>query len=212
HDSVWIGEDGPTHQPVEQLSSLRLIPNLWVIRPCDPNEVSVAFEIAVERKGGPTAIILTRQKVPALDRSKYPPADRIKRGAYILADTDDQPDILLIASGSEVHLALEAKAQLDKMGLRTRVVNMASFEIFELQDGEYRREVIPKNARKVAIEAGRGLCWYKYVGEDGLVISIERFGKSAPYQDLMKDFGFTAEKIVEKILQHYNLTKGEHDK
>ncbi|MCX8188001.1 MAG: transketolase, partial [Nitrososphaeria archaeon] len=209
HDSVWIGEDGPTHQPVEQLSSLRLIPNLWVIRPCDPNEVSVAFEIAVERKGGPTAIILTRQKVPALDRSKYPPADRIKRGAYILADTDDQPDILLIASGSEVHLALEAKAQLDKMGLRTRVVNMASFEIFELQDGEYRREVIPKNARKVAIEAGRGLCWYKYVGEDGLVISIERFGKSAPYQDLMKDFGFTAEKIVEKILQHYNLTKGE---
>ncbi|MEM4526948.1 MAG: transketolase, partial [Nitrososphaerota archaeon] len=205
HDSLWIGEDGPTHQPVEQLSSLRLIPNLWVIRPCDPNEVSVAWEIAIERKDGPTAIILTRQKVPVLDRSKYPPAENIKRGAYVLADTEGDPDILIIASGSEVHLALEVRSLLEKMGVKIRVVNMASFEIFELQDEEYRRKVIPKNVRKVAIEAGRGLCWYKYVGEDGLVISIERFGKSAPYQDLMKDFGFTAEKIIEKISEHYNL-------
>ncbi|MCL7388529.1 MAG: transketolase [Thaumarchaeota archaeon] len=206
HDSLWIGEDGPTHQPVEQLSSLRLIPNLWVIRPCDPNEVSVAWEIAIERKDGPTAIILTRQKVPVLDRNKYPPASNIKKGAYILADTDRSPDILVLASGSEVHLALEVKEMLENRGIKTRVVNMASFEIFEQQDEEYKRRVIPKNVRKVAIEAGRGLCWYKYVGENGLVISIERFGKSAPYQDLMRDFGFTSERILYEIMKHFNIS------
>lgn len=205
HDSLWIGEDGPTHQAVEHLSSLRLIPNLWVIRPCDPNEVSVAWSIAIERKDGPTAIILTRQKVPVLDRSIYPSADNIRRGAYILVEASSKPDLLLIASGSEVHLALEAKTILERMGLKISVVNMASFELFEIQDKEYRRRVIPKDVRKVAIEAGRSLCWHRYVGEDGLVIGVERFGKSAPYQDLMKDFGFTGEKIVEKILKHYNL-------
>ncbi|MCL7397240.1 MAG: transketolase [Thaumarchaeota archaeon] len=206
HDSLWIGEDGPTHQPVEQLSSLRLIPNLWVIRPCDPNEVSVAWEIAIERKDGPTAIILTRQKVPVLDRNKYPPASNIKKGAYILADTDRSPDILVLASGSEVHLALEVKEMLENRGIKTRVVNMASFEIFEQQDEEYKRRVIPKNVRKVAIEAGRGLCWYKYVGENGLVISIERFGKSAPYQDLVRDFGFTSERVLYEIMKHFNIS------
>ncbi|MEM3410130.1 MAG: transketolase C-terminal domain-containing protein, partial [Nitrososphaerota archaeon] len=205
HDSVWVGEDGPTHQPVEQLSSLRLIPNLWVIRPCDPNEVSVAWEIAIERKDGPTAIILTRQKVPVLDRSKYPPADSIRKGAYILADSGNEPDLLILASGSEVHIALEVKKILEEKGVKTRVVNMASFELFELQNEDYRRRVVPRSIARVAIEAGRGLCWYRYVGEDGLVISIERFGKSAPYQDLMVDFGFTSEKISEKILQHFNL-------
>jgi len=208
HDSVWIGQDGPTHQPVEQLSSLRLIPNLWVIRPCDANEVAVAWEIAIERKEGPTAIILTRQKIPTLDRSKYPPANSIKRGAYILADCEGDPDILIIASGSEVHQALEAKEILERRGLRIRVVNMASFEIFELQDEEYKRKVIPKHIkRRVAIEAGRGLCWYKYVGEDGLVISIEEFGKSAPYKDLQKYYGFTGEAIAEKIIKHFNLSQ-----
>ncbi|MEM4536112.1 MAG: transketolase [Nitrososphaerota archaeon] len=205
HDSVWVGEDGPTHQPVEQLSSLRLIPNLWVIRPCDPNEVSVAWEIAIERKDGPTAIILTRQKVPVLDRSKYPPADSIRKGAYILADSGNEPDLLILASGSEVHIALEVKKILEEKGVKTRVVNMASFELFELQNEDYRRRVVPRSVARVAIEAGRGLCWYRYVGEDGLVISIERFGKSAPYQDLMVDFGFTSEKISEKILRQFNL-------
>ena len=204
HDSLWIGEDGPTHQPVEQLSSLRLIPNLWVIRPCDPNEVSVAWEIAIERKDGPTAIILTRQKIPVLDRSNYPPADSIKRGAYILADSNGIPDLLIIASGSEVHLALEVKKMLEERGVKTRVVNMTSFELFEKQDKEYREKVIPKDIKKVAIEAGRGLCWHKYVGEDGLIISIEKFGKSAPFQELMKDYGFTAEKICEKIIRFFD--------
>ena len=206
HDSVWIGEDGPTHQPVEQLSSLRLIPNLWVIRPCDPNEVSVAWEIAIERKDGPTAIILTRQKVPVLDRNIYPTADNIKKGAYVLADTDSSPDIVILASGSEVHLALQAKRMLEDRGIKTRIVNMASFEIFEQQEEKYKLEVIPRNVRKVAIEAGRGLCWYKYVGENGLVISIERFGKSAPYQDLIKDFGFEGEKILYEILGHFKIS------
>jgi transketolase len=205
HDSLWIGEDGPTHQPVEQLSSLRLIPNLWVIRPCDPNEVSVAWEVAIERKDGPTAIILTRQKVAILDRDRHPPADGIKRGAYILADSDGEPDLLIIASGSEVHLALEVKKMLEEKGVKTRVVNMASFEIFEEQDEEYRKNVIPKNIRKVAIEVGRGLCWHKYVGEDGLIIGVEKFGKSAPFQELMKDYGFTAEKIYERIVRYYGL-------
>ena len=205
HDSVWIGEDGPTHQPVEQLSSLRLIPNLWVIRPCDPNEVSVAWEIAIERKDGPTAIILTRQKVPVLDRNKYPPSDSIKRGAYILADSEGEPDLLIIASGSEVHLTLEVKKMLEEKGVKTRVVNMVSFEIFEEQDEEYRKRVTPKNIKKVAIEAGRGLCWHKYVGEDGLIISVEKFGKSASFQELMKDYGFTPEKIYEKIVLYYGL-------
>ncbi len=206
HDSVWIGEDGPTHQPVEQLSSLRLIPNMWVIRPCDSNEVAVAWDMAISRNDGPTAIILTRQGVPTLDRSIYPPAESIKRGAYILVDADDEPDLLIIASGSEVHLALEATKVLGKQGLKARVVNMASFEVFELQDEDYKRKVIPKSIkRRVAIEAGVGLCWYKHVGDDGLVISIEKFGKSAPYKDLMRDFGFTPEAIAEKIIKHFRL-------
>jgi transketolase len=207
HDSVWVGEDGPTHQPVEQLSSLRLIPNMWVIRPCDANEVAVAWDMAISRKDGPTAIILTRQKVPTLDRSIYPPAESIRRGAYVLADArDGEPDLLIIASGSEVHIALDAKKILESRGLRVRVVNMASFEVFELQDEDYKRSVIPRHIkRRVAIEAGVGLCWYKYVGEDGLVISIERFGKSAPYKDLIKDFGFTPEAIADRIIKHFGL-------
>ncbi|MCD6312726.1 MAG: transketolase [Thaumarchaeota archaeon] len=206
HDSLWIGQDGPTHQPVEQLSSLRLIPNLWVIRPCDANEISVAWEMAIEHKDGPTAIILTRQSLPVLDRSVYPPAESIKRGAYVLADSDGEPDLLIVASGSEVHLALEAKKLLEKRRLKVRVVNLASFEVFELQDEEYKESVIPNTVkRRVAIEAGAGLCWHKYVGDKGLVISIERFGKSAPYKDLMKDFGFTGEAIAEKIINYFNL-------
>ena len=206
HDSLWIGQDGPTHQPVEQLSSLRLIPNLWVIRPCDANEVSVAWEMAIGRRDGPTAIILTRQSLPVLDRSIYPPADSIKRGAYVLADSDGEPDVLIIASGSEVHVALEAKKILEERGIKVRVVNMACFKLFEQQDEEYKRRVIPKSIkRRVAIEAGVGLCWYKYVGDDGLVVSIERFGKSAPYKDLMKDYGFTGEAVAEKIIKHFKL-------
>jgi transketolase len=180
---------------------------MWVIRPCDPNEVAVAWDMAISRKDGPTAIILTRQKVPTLDRNIHPPAESIRRGAYVLADAGGgEPDLLIMASGSEVHIALSAKKMLEDRGLGVRIVNMASFEVFELQDEEYKRSVIPKHIkRRAAIEAGVGLCWYKYVGEDGLVIGIERFGKSAPYKDLVKDFGFTPEAVAEKIIKHFGL-------
>jgi transketolase len=200
HDSIGLGEDGPTHQPVEQLSSLRLIPNLWVIRPADANETAVAWDMALQRKEGPTALILTRQKVSFIDRTKYPSAEGIRRGAYILLDSDELPEVILMASGSEVEPTLRAGEMLKEKGVKVRVVNMASFEVFEAQEEEYRRHVLPPEVRKrVAVEAGRGLCWHRYVGLDGLVISLETFGKSAPGDRLMEYFGFSAEKIAEKV-------------
>ena len=200
HDSIGLGEDGPTHQPVEQLSSLRLIPNLWVIRPADANETAVAWDMALQRKEGPTALILTRQKVSLIDRTKYPSAEGIRRGAYILLDSDELPEVILMASGSEVEPTLRAGEMLKEKGVKVRVVNMASFEVFEAQEEEYRRHVLPPEVRKrVAVEAGRGLCWHRYVGLDGLVISLETFGKSAPGEKLMEYFGFSAEKIAEKV-------------
>ena len=202
HDSIGLGEDGPTHQPVEQLSSLRLIPNLWVIRPADANETCIAWQMAIERKTGPTALILTRQKLPLIDRSKYPSAEGIRKGAYILLDTEE-PELIIMASGSEVHPALKAGERLKEEGFRVRVVNMASFEVFETQEEDYKRSILPPQVRKrVAVEAGRGLCWYKYVGLDGLVISLETFGKSAPGDVLMDYFGFTAEKIASRVLEY----------
>ncbi|MFN3814071.1 MAG: transketolase, partial [Aquificaceae bacterium] len=204
HDSIGLGEDGPTHQPVEQLSSLRLIPNLWVIRPADANEVAVAWDIAVQRKDGPVALIFTRQKLPVIDRSKHPSAEGIRRGAYIISECDGDPDIIIMASGSEVHPALKAKEILQSEGLRVRVINMASFEIFELQEEEYRNHLLPKSIRRrVAVEAGRSLCWYKYVGLEGLAIGLEDFGMSAPGDVLMEHFGFTGEKIASKIKEFY---------
>ena len=205
HDSIGLGEDGPTHQPVEQLSSLRLIPNLWVIRPADANETAVAWQIAIERKDGPTALILTRQKLPLIDRAKYPSVEGIRRGAYVLLDCEGTPDLIILASGSEVHPALRAGELLKEEGIRVRVVNMASFEVFEGQEEGYKRHVLPPEVkRRVAVEAGRGLCWYKYVGLEGLVISLETFGKSAPGEVLMQHFGFSPEAIVKKIKEHYS--------
>ncbi len=206
HDSICLGEDGPTHQPVEQLSSLRLIPNLWVIRPADANETAIAWQMAIERKEGPTALILTRQKVPLLDRSKYPSPEGIKKGAYILLDCEGLPHIILLASGSEVHPTLKAGELLTEEGYKVRVINMASFEAFEVQEEEYKRFLLPAEVkRRVAVEAGRGLCWYKYVGVEGLVIGMEGFGKSAPGDILMDHFGFTPEKIVRRIKEHFKL-------
>ncbi len=204
HDSIGLGEDGPTHQPVEQLSSLRLIPNLWVIRPCDANEVRVAWEVAVSRKEGPTAIILTRQKVPVLDRRVYPSEENLKKGAYVLSDCEGTPDVLIIATGSEVHFALGAKEILERDGIKVRVVNMPSVEIFELQSKEYRESVLPRSVkRRVVVEAARGSCWYRYVGEEGLIISMETFGKSAPGDVLFEHFGFSPEKIARKIKEKW---------
>ena len=200
HDSIGLGEDGPTHQPVEQLSSLRLIPNLFVLRPADANEVSVAWQIAIERKEGPTAIVLTRQKLPLIDRQKYPSHWECLKGAYVLADGGKETQVVIFASGSEVHPALKAKQILEERGIKVSVVNVFSFELFETQPEGYKRKVLMRNVKKrVAVEAGRGLVWYKFVGMDGLIISMEEFGKSAPGEKLMEHFGFVGEEIARRI-------------
>lgn len=204
HDSIGLGEDGPTHQPIEQLCSLRLIPNLWVLRPADANEVGIAWDMAIQRKDGPVAIVLSRQKLPIIDRNRYASYENARKGAYIIADTQGAPDLIIFASGSEVHPSLSAKHILEEEGIKVRVVNVLSFEVFEMQDKDYKEYVLsPQVKRRVAVEAGRGLCWYKYVGMDGLVISMEEFGKSAPGDVLMDHFGFTGEKIAQRIKEFY---------
>lgn len=202
HDSIGLGEDGPTHQPVEQLSSLRLIPNFTEIRPADANEAREAWRIALKHRNGPVALILTRQKVPVIDRKKYASEKGIHKGAYILADTKGTPDIILIASGSEVHLALEAFEALKAKGVNARVVNMASFRLFEEQPQSYKNRVIPPQVTKrLAIEAGASLCWYKYVGAQGDVIGVDRFGASAPYRVIFEKYGFTVENVIKRALK-----------
>jgi transketolase len=200
HDSIGLGEDGPTHQPVEHLSSLRTIPGLTEIRPADANEVREAWKIALQHKDGPVALILTRQKVPIIDRSIYSPPDMIRKGAYIIADTDQRPDIILLASGSEVHLALSAFEKLKEEGIRLRVVNMASFRLFERQPSRYREMVLPPDIEKrLAIEAGDPSSWYRYTGLKGDVLGVERFGASAPYKVVFEKFGFTTQNIINRV-------------
>ena len=202
HDSLWIGEDGPTHQPVEQLASLRAIPNLTVIRPADANETVVAWRVALEQRSGPVALILSRQSLPILDRSSLAPAEELVRGAYVLAEAEGgQPDLILIATGSEVHLALAARERLAERGVRARVVNMPSWELFDRQPESYRQAVLPPHVTaRLAIEAGVSQGWHRYVGPAGDVMSIERFGASAPYKVLQEKFGFTAENVAKRAL------------
>ena len=202
HDSVWIGEDGPTHQPVEQLAALRAIPNLVLIRPADGNETAAAWRVALERRGGPTALALTRQKLPVLFETTRNPAEKVARGAYVLADSSGIPSVLLIASGSEVHLALEARDLLAQKGIAVRVVSMPSWELFDAQPTSYREAVLPPQVTvRLAIEAGVTQGWAKYVGLAGDVMGLDRFGASAPYKVLMEKFGFTAETVVERVLR-----------
>jgi len=202
HDSIGLGEDGPTHQPVEHLPALRAIPNLVVIRPADANETSEAWRVALERREGPTALLLTRQKVPVFDRATLAPASGLRRGAYVLADSARQPDIILIASGSEVTLALGAREALAQRGVQTRVVSMPSWELFEAQSPEYRTQVLPPQVTaRLAVEAAIPLGWERYVGNNGAVIGMERFGASAPYQVLLEKFGFTVENVTQRALQ-----------
>jgi len=200
HDSFYLGEDGPTHQPIEQLPSLRAMPNLTLIRPADANEVSEAWRIAVERKNGPTALVLSRQNVPTLDRTALAPASGIARGGYILKEASGGTDsvrLIIIASGSEVHLALEAADALETEGVRTRVVNMASTEIFDAQPAEYRETVLPSMLKKrVAVEAAAPHGWERYVGMGGRILGIERFGASAPAKTLAEKFGFTPDNLL----------------
>src|SRR5437868_14311888 len=180
HDSVGLGEDGPTHQPIEHLAALRAIPHLFVIRPADPAEVREAWRIAILRRHAPTALALTRQKVPVIDRQRFAKADGLRRGAYVLANTE-APQLILIATGSEVGLALEAREKLEQQGVPTRVVSMPCWELFEEQSQEYRDEVLPRSVKaRLAIEAGVREGWDRYVGPEGDVICLERFGASAP--------------------------------
>ncbi|HIC96879.1 MAG TPA: transketolase [Aquificaceae bacterium] len=205
HDSIGLGEDGPTHQPVEQLQSLRLIPNLVVIRPADANEVKVAWRVALKRKKGPTAIVLTRQSVPVLNREVYPSEDNLERGAYVLCG-DEDAEVIIMGSGSEVHVALGVWKLLKERGVSCRVVNFPSVELFQEQDPSYRESVLPSSIKKrVVIEAGVGGCWHRYVGEEGIIVSMESFGKSAPGNILFEHFGFSAERIAEKILKKWFL-------
>ncbi len=202
HDSIGLGEDGPTHQPVEHLPALRAIPNLVVIRPADANETSQAWRVALERRHGPTALLLTRQKIPIFDRTTLAPASGLRQGAYVLADSDGQPDIILIASGSEVALVLGAREALAQRGVRARVVSMPSWELFEAQPAEYRAQVLPPQVTaRLAVEAAIPLGWERYVGDRGAVIGMERFGASAPYQVLLEKFGFTVENVTQRALQ-----------
>jgi transketolase len=200
HDSIGLGEDGPTHQPVEQLSALRAIPGITVIRPCDGNETAEAWRAALTHQHGPTALVLTRQNLPTLDRSVYAPASGVQQGAYILADAPN-PDIILLASGSEVALITEAAKKLAEQGIGARVVSVPSMEIFNRQPQEYRERVLPPQVTKrLAVEAGSPMAWYRYVGLDGDVVGIERFGASAPYKTLMEQYGLTVENVTARAL------------
>lgn len=197
HDSIGIGEDGPTHQPVEHLASLRAIPRLVVIRPCDANESAVAWRVALAMQGRPVALVLSRQPVPTLDRSRYAGAEGLLRGGYILADArEGLPELILIATGSEVSLALEAREKLLEEKVRARVVSLPSWELFEEQPQEYRDLVLPPGiTARVAVEAGSPQGWHRYVGSGGAVLAVERFGASAPGEVVLREYGFSADNV-----------------
>ena len=204
HDSVGLGEDGPTHQPVEHYAALRAIPNLWFVRPADANETVQAWKLALEREDGPVALALTRQKVPTLDRSEVAPAEGVARGAYVLWESEGAnalPDVLLLATGSEVHLALDAGRRLAEQGTSARVVSMPCWEVFEAQPRDYRDEVLPPDAKaRLSVEAGVELGWKRWVGDEGGSISIEHFGASAPGGTVLENFGYTSDAVVERAL------------
>ena len=198
HDSVFLGEDGPTHQPISQLMGLRTLPGFSTFRPADANETVAAWRIALENTHRPSALVLTRQKLPVITTAEQA-REGVARGAYVIADTDD-PQVLLLATGSEVALALDAHRVLLEKGIRTRVVSMPSWDVFETQDADYRESVIPSSIRKrLAIEAGTTHGWHRYVGLDGDVQGIDGFGASAPYADLKKHFGFTTEDTIRRV-------------
>jgi transketolase len=199
HDSIGLGEDGPTHQPVEHIASLRIIPNMTVWRPCDTVETAAAWADAIERRVGPTALVLTRQTVPHQTRNGEQIAN-IRRGGYVLSDCDGTPECILIATGSEISLAIDAAKQLSQQGRRIRVVSMPSTNIFDAQDTAYRESVLPKSiVKRVAVEAGVRDGWWQYVGPQGAVIGMSTFGASAPAKDLFKHFGFTIESVVRAV-------------
>ena len=197
HDSIGLGEDGPTHQPIEQLSALRAVPHITLIRPADASETAEAWRAALKHKG-PVALVLTRQKLPFIDRSKYASASGLARGAYALADSPGgTPQIVLMSSGSEVSLILDAQKKLEAAGIRARAVSMPSHELFARQDQAYRDRVLPKGVKRIAIEAAHPMSWYRWVSDDGVIIGIERFGASAPAPVIYSHLGITADRVVE---------------
>lgn len=199
HDSIGLGEDGPTHQPVEQLAGLRSVPNLWTMRPADANETTYAWKVALQRREGPTCLILSRQKLPIFNRQEVSPAEGVLRGAYILAEADGgRPDLIIIGTGSEVQWALEARPRLQEQGIKTRVVSIPCWELFEEQDQSYRDEVLPPNVKKrLAIEAASPMGWRKWVGDEGSIIAVETYGASAPAEIIFEKYGFTTDNVVQ---------------
>ena len=199
HDSIGLGEDGPTHQPIEQLASLRAVPGLVLLRPADANEVVESWKIVMQLRQEPAALVLTRQALPTLDRSKYAPAAGVAKGAYVLADAPDgKPEVILIGTGSEVSLCVTAYEQLKSEGIKARVVSMPSWDIFEKQSDEYKKQVLPPVVKaRVSVEAASTFGWERYVGPTGKMVGMHSFGASAPIKDLMKKFGFTPDRVVE---------------
>src|SRR6202521_4606015 len=199
HDSIGVGEDGPTHQPIEQLASLRAMPNLIVLRPGDANEVTEAWKIIAQLKSSPVALVLTRQNLPTLDRSKYAAASGVAKGAYVLADAGGKPDVILLGTGSEVSLCIDAYEKLKSEGVKARVVSMPSWEIFEQQDAAYKESVLPSDVTaRVSVEMASTLGWARYTGLKGRNVGMHRFGASAPLKDLLKYFGFTVDTVVKE--------------
>jgi transketolase len=207
HDSIGLGEDGPTHQPIEHLTALRAMPHLTVIRPGDANETAEAWRYAIGSAKGPTALALTRQAIPTFDRSRMASASGLHRGAYVLIESKN-PEVILMGTGSELQLCVAAFEKLEQQGVRARVVSMPSWEIFEEQDEAYKQSVLPASIpARVSVEAGSTLAWWKYLGPDGSAIGRDDFGASAPAKDLFKHFGFTPEHVVEAALGVLERTK-----
>jgi transketolase len=209
HDSIGLGEDGPTHQPIEHFAALRAIPKVVVIRPADANETVEAWKAALEHKGSPVALMLTRQKLPVLDRSVLSPAENLSKGAYVIKDCDSEPQMILMATGSEVSIALEAADILNETGIKTRVVSFPSWELFDMQSEDYKEEVLPSKVKaRVSVEAGVAQGWDKYVGNYGESISIDKFGASAAYKTLFENYGFSVKNIVKTSEQLLNKLSG----
>jgi transketolase len=198
HDSIGVGEDGPTHQPVEHLATLRAIPGLITIRPADANEVVEAWRVIMQLRHEPVALILTRQALPTFDRTRYAPASGVAKGAYVLVDAEDgKPEVLLLATGSEVSLCVDAYEQLKNEGIKARVVSMPSWELFEHQSQEYQDSVLPPSVTaRVGVEQAETLGWHRFTGTDGHIIGMKTFGASAPLKELQKKFGFTPDQVV----------------
>jgi transketolase len=198
HDSIGLGEDGPTHQPIEQLAALRAMPNMIVLRPGDANEVVEAYKVIIQLRHSPATLVLTRQAMPTYDRTKFAPASGVAKGAYVLIDAEGgKPDVILMGTGSEVHLCVEAYEKLKAEGIKARVVSMPSWDLFEKQDAAYKESVLPSSVTaRVSVEMAATFGWERYVGPKGKMIGMHTFGASAPLKDVLKKFGFLTENVV----------------